>query len=124
MNTNKETATYDPETKDVTINPTNKKNDKLVSNQGLAVPVLADGGKINLQENIEQPSQSSEPPPDNTIKNESYMAQGGSFNDNSVLVGVSASPMNNQCPSFARAMSASEFKKTGNHFDNGTTNLR
>jgi len=58
------------------------------------------------------------------MKNTSSMIQGRSFSDNSIKVEMASSPLNNYCPSFTRAMSASEFMKHGHHYDDGSTNLR
>lgn len=140
MNTGSETATYNPATKNVTVNPISRNSATKVSGQGLAVPVLADGGNIDvspvtkndpnqLTNNIiddNQPNNNrvADENSSDQMTNTSSMIQGGSFSDNSIKVQMASSPLNNYCPSFTRAMSASEFMKHGQHYDNGSTNLR
>jgi uncharacterized protein (TIGR02594 family) len=147
MNTDKESAHYDPNDKTVSIRPIDEKKDKLDKKPivGKAIPVLADGGEVDLQtppsgepvskvdSNELQATPNNEPDQSLTepnVTNAGAMAQAsamsatGSSSPSAAesLKNMSANPIT--CPSFGRALAAANFKKSGDHFDGGSTNLR
>ena len=146
MNTEKESAHYDPIDKTVSVKPLDEKKNKLAKKPiaGKAVPVLADGGEVDLQASAqgeavpkinsnelqapEAPAADTRPEP--AEANAGMMTQSMSRNSSNdslasiaqELSNMSANPIT--CPSFGRAISASNFKKSGEHFDNGSTNVK
>ncbi len=147
MNTDKESAHYDPNDKTVSIRPLDEKKNKLDKKPlvGKAIPVLAEGGEVDLQTSAEgapipkvdssglQATPDTTPdqaPTDSSAGNVGAMAQGNvmaptvgsSPSVSESLRNMSANPI--ACPSFGRALAAANFKKSGDHFDNGSTNLR
>ena len=148
MNTDKESAHYDPVDKTVSVRPLDEKKNILDKKPlvGKAIPVLAYGGEVDLQASAQGEPVSKvdsdglaatpEAPdadgagPEPTSSNAGAMAQSmarGSSGDSlasisETLKNMSANPIT--CPSFGRALAASNFKKSGDHYDGGATNVK
>lgn len=147
MNTDKESAHYDPIDKTVSVRPLDEKKNKLDKKpiSGKAIPVLADGGEVDLQASAQgepvskvDPSgleatpeaPANEAGPEPAGSSAGSMSQGmskGSSGDtlasiSETLKSMSANPIT--CPSFGRALAAANFKKSGDHNDGGATNVK
>ena len=146
MNTDKESALYDPIDKTVSVRPLDEKKNKLDKKPiaGKAIPVLADGGEVDLQASAqgeavpkvdsgglaapEAPTNDAGPEPAGSSAG--AMSQGMSRSSSGdtlasiseTLKNMSANPIT--CPSFGRALAASNFKKSGDHYDGGATNVK
>jgi hypothetical protein len=114
MNTDKESAAYDPNTGKVSVQPTTKAQPDALVNKEQEAPfaqqeTVQDGAGAR-QAVAERTTNSAAPQP-----NMSFDA----------MTNASANPIH--CPSFGRAMAAARMKKTGDtlggHFDGGSTNL-
>lgn len=147
MNTDKESAHYDPIDKTVSVRPLNEKKNKLDKKPlvGKAIPVLADGGEVDLQASAqgevlpkvdssglaapEAPANDATPA-EPAGSGAGAMTQGMSRTSSGdtmasiaeTLKNMSANPIT--CPSFGRALAASNFKKSGDHYDGGATNVK
>jgi hypothetical protein len=145
MNTDKESAHYDPVDKTVSVKPLDEKKTKLDKKPmvGKAIPVLAEGGEVDLQasaqgepvpkvdsEGLQNPETAEAAEPEASTPNVGAMAQGNAMGPAPAttasiaenLRNMSANPIT--CPSFGRAIAASNFKKSGDHYDGGATNVK
>jgi hypothetical protein len=144
MNTDKESAHYDPVDKTVSVKPLDEKKTKLDKKPmvGKAIPVLAEGGEVDLQasaqgepvskvdsEGLKNPETNNAAEPE-AASNVGAMAQNAAMGPAPAttasiaenLRNMSANPIT--CPSFGRAIAASNFKKSGDHYDGGATNVK
>lgn len=109
MNTDKESANYDPKTGKVSVTPLGKN----------------DGDQINRSsdENVGQaqtPQERVQDVRDNIGAMSSITTPGSDMPDfDSILNATTRTP----CPSFSRAIAATNFQKEGNHFDWGSKNF-
>lgn len=110
MNTNKESASYDPNTGKVEVQPVKKNEpETLKSNESIL---------------SQTPTQNEFPTPQENT-NASEMRPAPAMDPNHSLqaaIMTSANPITT--PSFERAVNAANFKRTGYHFDHGAANLR
>jgi hypothetical protein len=153
MNTDRETAEYNPRTGKVHVEPVIGHREKLeehkdelqdkiveqkVDKKKNSIKVLAEGGEVSLEANpttkndpeslaAPEPAPNEPPEPEQKAPEQAPMSDkqpspsppNTSFD---AMTQMSANPFT--CPSFERAINASNFKKSGSHFDHGATNLR
>ena len=144
MNTDKESAHYDPVDKTVSVRPLDEKKNKLDKKPmvGKAIPVLAEGGEVDLQASAQgepvpkvdseglQNTETNNVAEPEAASNVGAMAQNAAMGPAPAttasiaenLRNMSANPIT--CPSFGRAIAASNFKKSGDHYDGGATNVK
>ena len=110
MNTNKESASYDPNTGKVEIQPVKRNEpEQLKNNEEVNSQTSTVNEFTTPQENQNASEMRPAPSPD-----PNYSLQ--------AAIMSSANPFTT--PSFERAVNAANFKKTGYHFDHGAANLR
>jgi uncharacterized protein (TIGR02594 family) len=154
MNTKKETAEYNPRTGKVHVEPVfdhkekleehkNELEEKIIQQQPEkkknSIKVLAEGGDVSLQSDpvtkndpeslaAPEPEAKSEPAepeqkaPEQAPMSDKQPSPSPPNTSFDAMTQMSANPF--VCPSFERAINAANFKKSGNHFDHGATNLR
>jgi hypothetical protein len=108
MNTNKESASYDPVTQSVSVQPLTKNN----PNELGSVP--------NAQQDTQR---QDEQQPESPIANSNRIIPEDTSTAESTSV-IHNSMESIQCPSFSRAVNASNFKRSGAHYDWGAANLK
>lgn len=109
MNTNKESASYDPKSRKVEVQPV-KRNE----------PEQLKG----VEDNTQSMTQNEMPTPQENT-NSSEMRPAPALDPNySLQAAITASANPFTTPSFERAVNAANFKRTGYNYDHGSANLR